>query len=113
MSSATFPDRDSVADKFASITDEAQAFLRLLMENPLQDDILLEGLNRHLGVAAEARMLNSLKLEKLGLWIGTNAPARLQMRIVETARSSQHAAYQAFRAGLTKSGGLEKAYPKA
>ena len=63
--------------------------------------------------AAAARFLNTLKLEKLGEWLGNTAPARLQMRLMETARSSQHAVYAAFRAGLTRSGGLERAYPKA
>ncbi|MNW22614.1 hypothetical protein D3C71_2242100 [compost metagenome] len=54
-----------------------------------------------------------MKLEKLGHWLGSEAPARLQMRLMEAARASQHAAYQAFRTGLTKSGGLERAFPKA
>jgi hypothetical protein len=30
---------------------------------------------------------------------------------MEAARSSQHPAYQAFRTGLDRSGGLEKLYP--
>jgi hypothetical protein len=30
---------------------------------------------------------------------------------MEASRSSQHPAYAAFRTGLTRSGGLEKAYP--
>jgi hypothetical protein len=32
---------------------------------------------------------------------------------MEIARSSQHPAYSAFREGLSKSGGLDKAWPKA
>ena len=59
-----------------------------------------------------SRFLNSLKLEKLGEWLGNAAPARLQMRLMEAARSSQQASHQAFRTGLTRSGGLDQAYPK-
>ena len=113
QAAATFPDRDSVAERLAAFGENDQPYLKLLMENSAQDDNLLEGLYRHLSLAAEARLLNSLKLEKLGEWLGSNAPARLQIRLMETARSSQHAAYQAFRTGLVRSGGLERAYPKA
>ncbi|GAA4178033.1 hypothetical protein [Shinella granuli] len=110
---AAFPDRETVADKLAALGEADQAYLRLLMENPKQDENLLEGLDLYLDRAAAARFLNSLKLERLGEWLGETAPARLQMRLTEAARSSQHAAHAAFRAGLTRSGGLEKAYPKA
>ncbi|AFL52787.1 hypothetical protein ABIE78_001325 [Sinorhizobium fredii] len=110
---AAFPDRDTTATKLSSFGEADQAFVKLLMENPEQDENLIEGLYRHLDLTAEARLLNSLKLEKLGQWLGNEAPARLQMRLMEAARSSQHPAYQAFRAGLTKSGGLERALPKA
>ncbi|WP_439627660.1 hypothetical protein [Shinella sp.] len=110
---AAFPDRQTVADKLAALGEADQAYLRLLMENAKQDENLLEGLALHLDRAADARFLNALKLEKLGEWLGTVAPARLQVRLTETARSSQHAAYAAFRAGLTRSGGLKRAYPKA
>lgn len=110
---AAFPDRDTVADKLAVLAEGEQAYLRLLMENPKQDENLLEGLALHLDRASTARFLNSLKLEKLGEWLGQVAPARLQIRLMEIGRSSQHAAYTAFRTGLTRSGGLEKAYPKA
>ncbi|OBZ93868.1 hypothetical protein ADU59_19425 [Pararhizobium polonicum] len=111
--SAPFPDRDSVAGKLAALGESEQSTLLLLMENAAQDGNLIEGLYRHLDLASEARLLNSLKLEKLGEWLGFNAPARLQIRLMEAAKSSQHAAYQAFRTGLVRSGGLEKAYPKA
>jgi hypothetical protein len=37
----------------------------------------------------------------------------LQVRLMESARSSQHAVHSAFRDGLIKSGGLERAFPKA
>lgn len=110
---AAFPDRETVADKLAVLGEADQAYLRLLMENPKQDENLLEGLDLYLDRAAAARFLNSLKLERLGEWLGETAPARLQMRLAEAARSSQHAAHAAFRAGLTRSGGLERAYPKA
>lgn len=108
-----FPDRDSVADKLGSFAESDQSFLKLLFENPAQDDALLEGLLVYLERAAEARFLNSLKLGKTGEWIGNNAPARLQIRLAEVARSSQHAAFIAFKDGLTRSGGMERAYPKA
>ena len=110
---AAFPKREAVADKLAALGEADQAYLRLLMETPQQDENLLEGLDLCLNRAAEARFLNTLKLEKLGEWLGNTAPARLQIRLMESARSSQHAAFAAFRAGLTRSGGLERAYPKA
>ncbi|UDF29077.1 UNVERIFIED_ORG: hypothetical protein LHK14_16375 [Roseateles sp. XES5] len=110
---AAFPDRDTVADKLAALGEADQAYLGLLMENPQQDENLMEGLDLALNRAAGASFLNTLKLEKLGEWLGTKAPTRLQMRLMETARSSQHAAYGAFRTGLVRSGGLERAYPKA
>ncbi|MBP1882286.1 hypothetical protein [Sinorhizobium mexicanum] len=108
---AAFPDRDTTAAKLSSFDEADQAFVKLLMENTEQDENLLEGLQRHLDLAAEARFLNSLKLEKLGEWLGNEAPARLQMRLIEAARSSQHPAYQAFKNGLTRSGGLQRAFP--
>ncbi len=109
----TFPGRDSVSEKLAVLGEQEKAWLSLLMENALQDESLVEGIYLYLDQAAEARFLNSLKLEKLGEWLGDNAPARLQMRLMEAGRASQHPAYLAFRAGLTRSGGLERAYPKA
>ena len=90
-----------------------EGFLKLLMENPVQDGSLLQGLELYLQRASEARFLNSLKLEKCGAWLGAEMPARLQIRLSELARSSQHPAYAAFKAGVTRSGGLERAYPKA
>ncbi len=110
---AAFPDRETVADRLSTLGDSEQAWLRLLMENLQQDENLLEGLSRYLDRATEARFLNTLKLEKLGEWLGEAAPARLQVRLMEIARSSQHAAHAALRTGLTRSGGLDKAYPKA
>lgn len=110
---ASFPDRDTVAEKLQAFGEADQSFLRLLMENSEQDERLMDGLYRHLDLASEAKFLNSLKLEKLGEWLGSHAPARLQMRLMEAGRSSQHAAYQAFKAGLSKAGGLDRAFPKA
>jgi hypothetical protein len=113
MTTLPFPDRDAVAAKLTAFTEADQSFLKLLMENAAQDDNLLAGLLLWLDQAADARILNSLKLAKIGEWIGTNAPARLQIRLSETSKSSQHPAYRAFRDGIERSGGLEKAYPKA
>ncbi|MDK1493872.1 hypothetical protein QN219_28170 [Sinorhizobium sp. 7-81] len=107
---AAFPDRDTTAAKLSSFGETDQAFVRLLMESSEQDENLIEGLHRHLDLAAEARFLNSLKLEKLGEWLGNEAPGRLQMRLMDAARSSQHPAYQAFKTGLTRSGGLQRAF---
>lgn len=106
------PDRDTVAGKLASFAEPDRSYIELLMQNPVQDDHLLEGLNRHLDLSSAGRFLNSLKLEKLGEWLGQTAPGRLQIRLMEVARSGQHAAYQAFRTGLTRSGGLQRAYPE-
>ncbi|AIC27734.1 hypothetical protein IE4771_CH02634 [Rhizobium etli bv. mimosae str. IE4771] len=111
--SVPFPDRDTVAEKLAARSVPDKSYLTLLMENAAQDDNLLDGLRRHLDLAAGSPFLNSLKLENLGLWLGTQAPDRLQIRLMETARSSQHPAYQAFRTGLGRSGGLERAHPPA
>jgi hypothetical protein len=109
--SIPFPDRDTVADKLAALSETDKSYLSLLMENAAQDDNLLDGLHRYLDLAAASRFLNSLKLENLGKWLGSQAPDRLQIRLMEAARSSQHPAYQAFRTGLDRSGGLERAYP--
>jgi hypothetical protein len=109
---AALPDRDTTAAKLSSLGEADRNFIKLLMENSEQDENLVEGLYRHLDLATQARLLNSLRLEKLGEWLGNEAPARLQMRLMEAARSSQHPAYQAFKAGLDKSGGLQRAFPK-
>ena len=105
--------RETVAESLAGFSLENQNWLKLLMDDPASDEMLLEGLHLFLDQASEAKLLNSLKLGKSGEWIGDNAPARLQIRLMEAARSSQHPAYQAFKDGLTRSGGLERAYPKA
>jgi hypothetical protein len=113
MSTLPFPDRDAVAANLNAFTDADQAVIRLLMENIAQEDNLLGGLLLWLDKATDAPFLNSLKIGKTGEWIGANAPARLLIRIGETAKSSQHPAYRAFRDGFERSGGIEKAFPKA
>ncbi|EUB96277.1 hypothetical protein PMI07_001879 [Rhizobium sp. CF080] len=105
--------RETVAESLSSFSAENQSWLTLLMDNPTSDDLLLDGLHLYLDQASEAKFLNSLKLQKCGEWVGNAAPARLQIRLMEAAKSSQHPAYAAFRDGLTRSGGLERAYPKA
>ncbi|KQV27517.1 hypothetical protein ASC97_03805 [Rhizobium sp. Root1203] len=113
MTSAPFPDRETIAAKFSALGEQDKSYIALLLENPAQDDNVIEGLHRHLDEAARASFLHSLKLENLGRWIGDAAPPRLQIRLMEAAKSSQHPAYAAFRAGLNVSGGLVKAYPPA
>jgi hypothetical protein len=105
--------RETVAESLAALGTEQQNWLTLLMENSASDDLVLEGLHLYLDKASEARFLNSLKLQKCGEWMGNNTPGRLQIRLAEAVKSSQHPAYQAFREGVTRSGGLERAYPKA
>ncbi len=102
---SSFPDRDTVASKIASFSDEDQSWLKLLMENALQDENLLEGLHLFLDNQAQSRFLNTLKLEKCGQWFGEASPARLQIRLHEVSKSSQHPAFAAFKAGISKSGG--------
>ncbi|MBW9117253.1 hypothetical protein JNB88_26905 [Rhizobium cauense] len=113
MTSAPFPDRDMIASKLSSLGEQEKSYITLLMENAAQDENVIDGLHRHLDNASNAPFLNALKLENLGKWIGEAAPSRLQIRLMEAAKSSQHPAYGAFRAGLSRSGGLEKAYPPA
>lgn len=105
--------RETIAEALSALTEEKQNWLRLLMDNPASDDLVLDGLHLYLDQASGASFLNSLKLKKCGDWFGNSAPARLQMRLSEAARSSQHPAYQAFREGLAASGGFERAYPKS
>lgn len=105
--------RETVAEGLASLSEDKQSWLNLLMENPAQDDLILAGLHLYLDQASEARFLNTLKLEKCGEWLGNTAPDRLQIRLSEAGKSSQHPAYLAFKQGLTRSGGLERVYPKA
>lgn len=113
MASAAFPDRETVADKIDGLGETDKSFLLLLMENVKQDENLFTGIEYFLNRASTGRFLHTLKLEKAGEWLGNNAPARLQIRLTEIARSSQHPAFAAFRTGVTRSGGLERAYPKA
>lgn len=110
---ATIANRDTVADSLSGLTDENQSWLGLLMQNPSADETLFNGLHLFLDRQAEAQFLNALKLQRCGEWLGNSAPPRLQVRLMEAAKSSQHAAYTAFREGLVSSGGLERAYPKA
>gem|GEM_PF-439177 len=105
--------RETIAEGLSNLSEDKQSWLKLLMGNPAQDDLMLAGLHLHLDHASEERFLNTLKLEKCGEWIGNAAPDQLQIRLAEAAKSSQHPAYQAFKQGLTRSGGLERAYPKA
>ena len=112
MTAAPFPDREAVASKLASFSETDKAMLKLLMENAVQDENLLDGVALWLTQAAEARFLNTLRLGMAGEWLGNTAPNRLQVRLMEAAKSSQHGAYLAFRDGLVKSGGLERAFPK-
>jgi hypothetical protein len=107
------PDREVIAAAIDRLDDADAALLASIMDNPAADDLLIDGLHRFLDTLAKGRFLNTLKLEQRGLWLGQSAPARLQIRLTEAARSSQHAAYHAFRTGLTRSGGLERAFPKA
>ena len=41
-----FPDRDTVAEKLAALSETDKSYLTLLMENVAQDDNLLDGLRR-------------------------------------------------------------------
>jgi len=110
---APIANREMVAESLLGLTEENRSWLQLLMENPASDDVLLAGLHLYLDRQAEARFLNSLKLGSCGEWLGQSAPARLQIRLMEAAKSSQHAAHAAFRDGLARSEGLERAFPKA
>lgn len=112
-SMATIGTRESVADALSGLSGDNQSWLQLMMENPKSDDTLLDGLHLFLDRSSESRFLNSLKLQKTGEWVGNAAPARIQIRLMEAAKSSQHPAYHAFREGLVRSGGMERAYPKA
>ena len=113
IASAGFADRDGVARNLANFTEADKAALVAGMEHPQRDESLFGGLELFLDNAAKARFLNTLKLEKCGEWLGEAAPDRLQIRLGEIARQSQHPAFAAFRAGLAHSGGLERAYPKS
>ncbi len=105
--------RETVSARLAGFLEADRQWLQSVFANPEQDDVLLDGLHHCLDATANAPFLNALKLEKTGEWLGLNAPGRLQIRVMEAARSSQHPAFQSFRAGLTRSGGLERAYPKS
>lgn len=104
---------DIIADKLRGLTEADKAFLQLAFENTKHDNDLFDGIALHLDRESEAPFLNTLRLERCGEWLGNAAPARLQIRLMEAARSSQHPAYLALRNGLVRSGGLDRAYPKA
>lgn len=112
-SNAGLPDREAIADKLTGLDDADTTFLRSILDNPKQDENLFGGIELYLHRAAAGRFLHTLKLEKTGEWLGNSAPARLQIRLMEVAKSSHHPAYQAFRAGVVRSGGLIRAYPPA
>lgn len=104
---------ETVTARLAGFSDADRQWLSTVFAAPQHDDVLLDGLHHFLDEAANARFLNTLKLERTGEWIGNNAPGRLQIRLMEAARSSQHPAFQSFKQGLSRSGGLERAYPKS
>jgi len=104
---------DIIADKLRGLHETDKSFLQLVFENTEHDNNLFDGIALYLDRESEAPFLNTLKLERCGEWLGNAAPARLQIRLMEAARSSQHPAYLALRNGLVRSGGLERAYPKA
>lgn len=106
-------DSVTIAEKLRGLGETDKAFVQLVFENPEHDNVLFDGLALYIDRESEAKFLNSLKLERCGEWLGNTAPARLQIRLMEAARSSQHPAYLALRNGLVRSGGLERAYPKA
>lgn len=106
-------DRETVSARLSGFSEADRQWLQSVFNNPEQDDALLDGLHHFLDTAANAPFLNALKLERSGEWLGLNAPGRLQIRLMEAARSSQHPACQSFRTGLTRSGGLKRAYPKS
>ncbi|MCO6185782.1 hypothetical protein [Rhizobium sp. L1K21] len=108
---ALFPGRETIASKLTSLEEADKALIVAALEKGEQDDLFLEGLQLYLDQQSKARFLNSLKLSQTGEWLGSIAPNRLQVRIMEAARSSQHAAYAAFREGLSKSGGMDRAFP--
>lgn len=110
---STVATRETVAEALGGMLSDNQSWLQVMMDNPVSDDALLDGLHLYLHRASEGRFLNTLKLQKCGEWLGNTAPGRLQIRLMEAARSSQHPAYLAFREGLSRSGGMERAYPKA
>ncbi len=112
-SAAAFPDRETIADKLATLGEAEQSYIRLVFENVKQDENMTEGIELYLERATRSRILHTIKLEKAGEWLGHNAPARLQIRLLEIAKSSHHPAFAAFRTGLVRSGGLERAYPPA
>lgn len=105
--------RETVSARISTLSEADRLWLADVLARPEEDDALLDGLHHFLDAASGARFLNTLKLEKTGEWLGGSAPARLQIRLMEAARSSQHPAYQSFRQGLVRSGGLERAYPKS
>lgn len=108
---AAFPDRETIAGKLGALSEQDQAYLALVMENPKQDENLTAGIELYLEQATASRFLHTIKLEKAGEWLGNNAPARLQIRLTEIAKSSHHPAFAAFRTGVVRSGGLHRAYP--
>ena len=91
---AAFPDRETIADKLAALGEAEQGFLALLLQNPQQDENLLAGLDLCLHRAA----------------LPSHSPS---FSSFSALRKRASAAHEAFRAGLTRSGGLERAFPPA
>ncbi len=110
---ALFPGRETIATKLGTLSEENQALIAKIFDNASQDELLLEALHLFLDKESQSPFLNTLKLQSVGEWLGNNAPARLQVRLMEIAKSGQHAVHVAFREGLKKSGGLERAFPQS
>ena len=108
-----FADRDAIAAKLSALSEADKEFLTAAMGNPQADDSMLGGVELYLDQQSKARFLNSLKLEKAGQWLGDATPDRLQIRLHEIGKQSQHPAFVAFRKGLAQSGGFERASPKS
>ena len=110
---SALPNRETVAEKLAGLADADKAMLTALMTDVKHDECLFAGIELYLDRAAHGRFLHTIKLENAGLWLGQAMPDRLQIRLNEIAKSSHHPAFAAFRAGVSRSGGLERAYPRS
>lgn len=111
-SSATLPDRERLAQHLERLEEQDLTLLAQNMADDKQDETLISGLELYLDRAAHSRFLHTVRLEQAGYWLGNNAPARLQIRLLEVSKSSQHPAFAAFRAGFLRSGGLTRAFPE-
>ncbi len=109
--SSAFPDRDTVASKISTLSADDEAWLRLLLENPQQDEALLEGLLVFLDKESQSRFLNALKLESAVDGLVTMPLPDCRSAFTRSPRAASTRLLMRLKAGSPNPAGLKKPTP--